>query len=202
MLSAVLLATLKGQTDASDYFPLTKGVSWTYEVSGSGTSTRYVDSVGNTQTIDGQDATPIVSKVGAKVDGSTFYRVTADTVYVVAFEQNKPLGSPYPILKFGSGSNDWTFDGETQWLGTSAPLSMKGRVKKIGQRDVLGTKRDAIEVTIDAIIGAKDQPNLKSSQVYVYARGIGLVEMKDTMKVKDVKQVTVKKLVAYSGGNG
>jgi len=202
MFTALVLASVPKAVDVADYFPLKSGVTWTYEVSGAGTSTRYVDSTGNVQAIQGKDATPIVSKVNGKVDGSTFYRIDGDTVYVVAFDQNHPLGTPYPILKLGTGRNDWTFDGETQWLGQSAPLSMKGRVKKVGQRDVLGTKREAIEVTIDAVIGAKDQPNLKSNQVSLYARGVGLVELKDTMTVKDFKQVTLKKLVAFDGGNG
>lgn len=187
--------------EASDYFPLVTGTKWTYQDEANGSSSTYVDSVGNSQDIGGKPATPIVTLDGAKIDGSTFYRVENGQVFVVAFEQNKPLKVPYPILKVGSGKSDWDFVGITQWYGADAPMTIHGSAKRSGQREFFGAKRDVLEVILDANVGPKAAVGLKSHQVSIYAKGIGLVELKDTTTMNKNKSERKRKLISFEPGS-
>lgn len=199
MLTAVAIASIFVVSDAADFFPLNSGRSWVYSDSGI-QSEGYVDSVGNSQPIAGKDATPIVTTFNNKVDGSTFYRVEDDTVWVVAFEQNRPLTSPYPLFKVGSGAASWSYTGSTQWLSASTPMTMVGKSKRIGKKEYFGETREVLEVTVDATIGPPGQVNMKSHQVSLYAKGIGLVELKDKTTIN--KDTSERKRVLLSFGPG
>ncbi len=202
-LCAAIALSQEKPSDVSDFFPLVKGTVWTYQDTSNGLTTIYKDSVGNEQPIGdkgGKLATPIVSKVDSDVDGSTFYRVEGDQVLVVAFDQNKPLPNPYPIIKLGSDKNTWQYTGATQWYGELAPLTIKGSTRRTGQKEFFGEKRDTIEVVMDATVGPEGKMGAKKHQVYVYARGIGLVSLRDTTTLDKTKVDRERKLVAFSPG--
>ncbi|MCW5937689.1 MAG: hypothetical protein KIT11_10340 [Fimbriimonadaceae bacterium] len=197
MVAAVLTCALAPQVKAADFFPLRTGDAWVYEDSGQSLSSRYDDHVGNVQEVGGGKAVPIISVVEGKIDGSTFYRVTDDTVYVVAFDQNKPLGAPYPILKVGDKAN-WEYVGETQWYGAPAPLTVKGKSKRGRDQDVLGVKREILEVTLEASIGPPDGTSIKSKQVALYAKGVGLYDLKETQTIGKRKIERHRRLLSFT----
>jgi hypothetical protein len=196
--SAFLLAfASRSESGAATFFPLVAGTKWVYSDTAINQD-GYVDSVGNTQDIAGRPATPIVTTRNGKVDGSTFYRVEDDQVLVVAFEQNRPLGSPYPILKVGPGNVKWTFVGSIQMMGAPAPIAMKGSSKRAGHKELFGSKRDLLEVTIDITIEASPGMTVKTHQVSTYAEGIGLVELKEKTKVNKNTSERTRKLVSFT----
>lgn len=201
MLAVAFLAMLPAPTlEVGTYFPLATGTTWTYEDVNEAGSQTYVDSVGNEQEVGGLKAWPIVTKFGNKIDGSTFYRIDGDEVLVVAFDQNKPLPAPYPIIKLGSGKNAWEYKGTTQWIGDEAPLNIKGTCKRAGSKELFGSKHEVIEVVLDASIGPKGSAGLKSHQVSLYASDIGLIELKDTTTVNKRKTVKTRTLIAFKAG--
>jgi hypothetical protein len=165
---------------------LTPGTVWVYQDVVDGLATVRTDRVGNPLPVGGANAVPIVSIVRGQVDGSTFYRVEGDIVWVVAFDQNRPLDRPYPALKVGSRRVGWQHTGPTQWMGAPDVISIKGSSRPGGQRDVLGAKRETLEVTVEAQVGPEGL-NLKSKQRSVYARGVGLVSTEETITVNKNK---------------
>ncbi|MBS1723266.1 MAG: hypothetical protein JSS66_09975 [Armatimonadetes bacterium] len=199
----VLLAFgVTAKIDVSDYFPLKTGTKWVYIDSSEGQSATYTDSVGNVQSVGGRDAVPIVTKIKDEVDGSTFYRVEGDQVLLVAFDQNNPLASPYPILMFGDGKNNWSYTGSTQWLGAPAPMTMKGSCRRAGSREVLGETREIIEATVDVVIGPERGVNMKSHEVSVYAKGVGLISLKGTTTYNKQKSERSKTIVSFTPASG
>ncbi|MCW5939624.1 MAG: hypothetical protein KF884_01135 [Fimbriimonadaceae bacterium] len=200
ILALVLVAASK--PDAGDYFPLKPGTTWVYEDVVDGLTSLRADRVGNAQSIEGTDAIPIVTTIRGRVDGSTFYRIEGGTVWVVAFEQNKPLDRPYPVLKAGSKRESWQHTGQTQWMGAPDVISIKGSSRPAGQRDVLGEKRETIEVTVEAQVGPNGL-NLKSKQKSIYARGVGLVSTEETITVnknKSTRKTTLREFKPADGG--
>lgn len=198
LLAAAVIGNPVSEVEA--FFPLDTGRTWVYQdsaVSGDG----FVDTVGNSQEVGGKPAVPIITTVSGKVDGSTFYRIENDEVLVVAFEQNNPLPSPYPILKLGSGKNNWEYQGSTQWLGSAAPMTVRGSAKRNGSKQLFGEKRETVQVTLDAVIGNGEGVSIKSKQVCLYAKGIGLVEMTDTTTINKTKSERKRTLVSYKPGS-
>ena len=201
MLPVAVFAWVASQhQDVAEFFPLKTGTTWTYQDEAGATAQTFIDSVGNEQKIGDETATPIVTKFNGQIDGSTFYRIDGDTVFVVAFDQNKPLAAPYPIVKYGSGKNTWDFKGVTQWLGADAPLSVKGSCKKVGDKELFGSKHQVIEVVLDAVIGPSGASGIKSHQVSHYASGIGLVDLKDTTTINKTKSQRTRTLVSFKAG--
>jgi hypothetical protein len=170
--------------DAGDFFPLKPGTTWVYEDVVDGLTSLRTDRVGNPQTIDGLLAVPIVTTIRGRIDGSTFYRVEGGAVWVVAFDQNKPLDRPYPVLKADTKRVSWQHTGQTQWMGAPDVISIKGSSRPAGQREVLGEKRETVEVTVEAQVGPNGL-NLKS----IYARGVGLVSTEETITVNKNKSI-------------
>jgi len=199
IVSCFIAMSISSVSDIEEFFPLDPGRTWFYSDNGI-TTAGASDRVSNPQEVGGKLSTPIVTVINGKVDGSTFYRIEGDQVIVVAFEQNRPIASPYPILMFGPGKNSWEYSGSTQWLGEPAPMTIKGTTKKSGSRELFGSKRDTIEVTLDAVIGEGNGINMKSHQVSTYARGIGLVELTDQTTMKKTKTVRKRKLVSFTPG--
>ena len=200
-LTCLIAVAVTTMTEVEEFFPLETGRTWTYSDNGA-TTEGGQDRVGNQQDVGGHPATPIVTVVDGKVDGSTFYRVDGDQVLVVAFEQNNPLASPYPILVLSKSKNSWQHSGTTQWLGAPAPMSIKGSTKRTGKKELFGESRDTIQVTLEAVIGDEKGINLKSKQVSTYARGIGLVEMTDRTTMNRKNMDRKRTLLAFTAGSG
>lgn len=199
MLASLAIAlTVKSASEVEEFFPLDTGRTWTYSDNG---TLGGMDRASAPQKVGDAPATPIVTVIDGKVDGSTFYRIEGDQVLVVAFEQNKPLEAPYPILQLGKGKNTWNYAGATQWLGGPAPMTIKGSTKRAGSREVAGVKRDVIEVTLEAVIGEESGVNVKSRQVSIYARGVGLIELTDRTTMKKTTTERKRKLISFTTGN-
>ncbi len=201
-LGLVLVRTQAAPVEGTEFFPLVAGSSWVYSDTGGGAGGAFTDVVGEPAEVMGVMATPIVTRMGTREDGRTYYRVDAGTVTVVAFDLKKPLAAPYPILKATGKKESWTYSGESQWLGESVPLFMKATCRPVGKREVLGERRDTVEVVIEATIGAQDKTGVKSRQVSLYARGVGLFELKETTTIGDRKLERRRTLISYRPGAG
>lgn len=132
----------------------------------------------------------------------TYYRVEDDSVLLVAFDDGKPITQPYAIAKFGSGRVTWTFAGETNFINDPVPMKLEGSARRAGSRTVLGTRREVLEVTLDATVGPEDQAGIKTRQIAVYAEGVGLVEMRETRQLGQRKAERRRVLTSFTPGPG
>lgn len=202
MTAAALLLIAASRQDAAAYFPLNSGSTWVYTDSVGKMSETHKETVGNTIEIGGQPATPIVTWVDGQVQGSTYYRVEGDTVWVVAFVQNAPLEQPYPVFKLGPRRVTWEHSGTTEFSGQAAPLKLKGSSRPVGKRKVLGTEREVVEVVVEAEIDPGAGAPMKSHQTSLYAAGVGLYEIKEKFVFGQEKAERKRVLQSFSPGGG
>lgn len=208
MIGAFLaLAILIPQSvTVEDYFPLREGDEWVYdEVTKGRTREMFTDTVGETIEIEGVPATAIVTTAADGSKESTYYRVVNNKVFVIAFDPKSPIKDGYAIIDFGSPKNKWDFVGETSFMGAKAALELKASWKKAGSREVEGEKRELIEVTLDAVVvdteasGAAGMVvGVKTKQVSTYAKGIGLIEMKEEAQMGRSKSERVRTLRKFT----
>lgn len=200
-LTALALGlALQKPAPAADFFPLRKGEEFTYQEEGRVGALTVVDVVGEEIEIDGKPATPIFTSVQGSNPEAAYYRIEGDSVYVVGFSLAQPLQTPYTIVKLPSGrSSTWSFSGETQFINDPVDLWMKGSSRMVGTRDVLGTKREILEVTLEATVGSQ-KDGIRTKQIALYARGLGLVEMKEIGEIGKQKSERVRKLVKHRTG--
>lgn len=176
----LLAATLLSQTptvtlSAADFFPLVQGTRRTYEEKSRDTS-QNVDQVGPAVQIKGADAIPIITQVNGQTVTTTFYRVSGDTVYLIANDMDHPLPKPLPILQVGDKPLQWDYQGlagEDKW---AEAISMKGASKMLGEKMVLGKKVPVLEVKLVTTMGPSMAREV-IEQTATYAKGIGLVEL-------------------------
>jgi hypothetical protein len=200
--AAALLLIAAAPQDAAAFFPLTQGASWVYTDTVGVMAETHKETVGNTIEIGGAPATPIVTWIDGQVQGSTYYRVEGDTVWVVAFVQNAPLEQPYPVLKVGPRRTTWEHTGTTEFSGQTAPMKLKGSSRPVGKRKVLGTEREVVEVVVEAEIDPGAGTPMKSHQTALYARGVGLYEIKEKLSFGQEKAERKRVLQSFSPGGG
>ncbi len=164
---------------ASDYFPLVPGTKWTYQESGERTKFMIVDEVKAPSAIGGRQAFPIVSTLDGRLLETRYYRIEGDTVLLVAFDKQKPLTVPHPILKVGDHKTVWEFTGVTPFMNSLAEFAFKADSERKGKRSILGREAECVEVRINGIVDGGGGTKLESRQTAVYAKGIGLVEMRE-----------------------
>lgn len=202
MLAAVLVlaASVLDAPRIADYFPLTPGTSWVYEDSEGKLTSRFEDRVGESVAIEGKPAWPISSWVDGQMADTVYYRHEDDAAVLVAYDAKKPLVRPYAILKIGSGKSTWSFDGTTSFMGEPAPMRMTGESRPGRTLTVLGTKRPTVQVSLEATIDGGPTIQLKSKQSCVYAQGVGLVEMRETVTVGKKTTERRRRLISYRQG--
>jgi len=184
----------------AEYFPMNPGDEWTYEEKAGKSGAVSVDAVGSAVPIAGSPAIPISTRLDGQPSGVAYHRIVGDSVMIVAFEIDKPLDPPYPILKCDSDRRGtWEYNGRTSFMGEFANLTLKGSTKPGPMMDVLGTKMETIEVRLDAVVSVPELPNagVKNQQIAFYAKGIGLVELRETSQVKNRREERTRKLVSY-----
>lgn len=206
MLSALLAASVLAtqELDVADFFPLNPGDQWTYREQVGGLAMRVEEETGEAQDVVGIEATPIVGELmgtGSRAERkeAVFYRVEDNTVYVVAFKRNQALAEPYPIIKWDDGPTNWEFKGTAMYFGVPAEMEMRGRAVYKEDVEVMGSKIDAIEVTLETTLYADFGSEIKSKSVSLYGRNVGLVEMTSEEQIGDSEaEKRVRKLVAFS----
>lgn len=192
-----LAAALQNPLTADSYFPLNPGDRYVYEEDYSGRKDTFVDTVGEPVKIGEVMATPVQTKRGSSFQESVFYSNDKDRTLVIAFEKEKPLTNPYTILKVGSDTQTWNYIGETSHMDEVVDLVIQGKSRMVGKRKVLDNQVECIEVTLEATLAPGDVTSIKTTQVAVYAFGIGLVEMTSTEEMGRRKATRKRTLVAY-----
>jgi len=200
--SAALALSLLSPTASTvaDYFPMNPGDEWTYEDRSENNVQRSEDLVESPILIKGRAATPISTRLDGAPAGIAYHAIDGDSVLIVAFDIKEPLEPPYPIIKCDENRRgSWTYTGETSFMNEKASLALKGSTKPGRQVELMGEKRDTIEVRLEAVISVPEMPRagLKNTQTAIYAKGIGLVEMKEVSEVGRRRQERTRKLVEY-----
>lgn len=197
LLAFSLLSSPRPADFVADFFPLNPGDKYTYIETAGSAAYKVTDTVGDIVKIKEEEAIPVGTKSGATDNGSTFYRIVDDTVYVIAYDAKTPLEEAIPVMKIGDREVKWDFAGMTSVLDDkNTAMIIKGSSHKAGQKQVLGQKRDIYEVTLDIQVGA-EKGGFKSKQVAEYARGIGLVMMKETSIINKKKTERTRTLSEY-----
>ncbi|MCB8933192.1 MAG: hypothetical protein H6534_07095 [Chthonomonadaceae bacterium] len=199
MITFLLAASILAPS-AADYFPLVPGTKWHYEEHVGKGVTIHLDEVLEPVDVGGHPATPIASSLNGHVYDTVYYRVVDDTVMLVAYDAKKPLELPVPILKVGDGRIRWEHVGETQLANEPAALSMKCESAPKGEREVLGRRVPVIELKVDASVGGSDMTGIRNRQTAIYAKGIGLVELKGEGTVGPRTTKFERKLVKFEPG--
>ncbi|HMS53904.1 MAG TPA: hypothetical protein PKA27_00760 [Fimbriimonadaceae bacterium] len=197
MIAALLALTSIQAVSASDYFPLQTGTKWTYRSESGGLSATQIDEVGTKIEIDGREATPIVTKVNGRTVGTSYYRVDGDTVYLIAEDPKKPLVDPQPVLKVGATKQDWSFGGQTSFMGAGATIDLKGTSSAPKARKVLDRQIESIEVRLDMKVATSEALGMNGRQTSVYAKGIGLVELQSEQTVGKQKSKSNLRLLKF-----
>ncbi len=203
ILPVLALCTLNNRMEASqaaDYFPLEPGSRWVYLEQNGGLGEEYEDRAGVAVTLGTNLCNPVSTYSHNKLLASVYYRVEADTVYLAGFDLKRPLPNPYPILKVGPGKTSWKYSGGTQFYSGPATLDLKGESHAIKDMEWSGKKVPALQVHLEAIITGMDGVVIKSNQVGIYAKGIGLVELRDSGSIGKERSVRSRKLIFYEAG--
>jgi hypothetical protein len=182
MILPLLIASAMSASagSVSDFFPLKAGSKWVYErISSDGTQqVEYV--AGTSQKVGKLLAVPMLASAARGPEGTTYYAIEGDTVFVVATDAKRPLQNPRPILKLGaSGNTRWRWDG----VDEGAYLTMEAQSVLKGKRKVLGAEHEILELKITANLGTAQIPWLVKQTAY-YARDVGLIEMTEEQLLK------------------
>ncbi|MFN3962806.1 MAG: hypothetical protein ACK4NQ_07510 [Fimbriimonadaceae bacterium] len=213
MISFVLAASLSSALvsapvaeRASDYFPLQKGTSWSYTDTAERLTLQVEDRAegefevkkAEFEETKEEDKRPgvMMPAIGtydtrSGFMGRTFYLVSDKDIRVGALSRHEPILEPYPIMVLPLGDTEkFGYDGLVPMSGTTERLVLDGTAKRLASVKVLGNEYPGIEITMDMKIGQGDLL-LRVTQVAVYAKGIGLVSMQETVRTeRDVTRRT------------
>lgn len=214
LLALVLLQnSAPAPNDLAAYFPVGVGSKWVYEETikqgRSPQQTRtFIDTVGEPADILGTPAVTFISKDPLGNTETLHFVVTKEevrTIFPVGTGEDA-VPSGYPVFKFTTDKTAWDYSGVTTLSGDPVDMILKASSRSIGQRDVLGTKRDAIEVKMEVLINAVPESDfgsmqgatIKTVETSIYARGVGLVETKSNVTYGKNKMERSRKLVSYT----
>lgn len=179
MIALAIAATIFAG-DVRDFFPLTAGTKWTYETIASGPKVVSITEAVAPETVDGEPAIPLKTKIGGQVVETLFYRAKEDSLFVVAYKASQPLDEPRTILMLpGAGPAKWTYETNEDGL----PLKVSCEASMRGKRTFLEQEVDVVELKLDAVLGDTGSIAMQFKQTAIYARGIGMIEMNEERKV-------------------
>lgn len=183
---------------AAEYFPMPAKARWDYETTGDGAGI-YSQVVGEPVDVGGVMHTPIEILIGGKSVASTFYQVTTGGVYVLGTNPKSFYERPQPVFIFDEKGTKWDFDGPSPYeADKQARMFMKGQSKSIGLRSVAGEKRDCIEVRTETKIGLSEKTATVFTQISIYAKGVGLAEMDETIQFGRTTNKRKVKLIKFT----
>jgi hypothetical protein len=164
----------------SEFFPLNPGDTWEYVAEGQGGTIRLTNRVQPAKEVgDVPAAFPVDTIVQGRTTGTTYYMVKDNSVYVVAFDIKKPLFEPRQMLTLEEKTAKWDYQFTEDYL----PVDVKNEATLRGRRKVLDREVDVLELKVDAVLGDPKGANERMTQVFLYGRGIGLIEMTEERKV-------------------
>lgn len=188
MIAALVLGCVVA-LDVAEFFPTKAGTEWKYEMLSTGSRVVSTTKAGAPVTIGDEQAIPFKTTVGGTLVETIHYRLSTDTVYVVAYKAVEVFDEPRPILRVAEGGAKWDVDTSEDGL----PLSLKNESTMRGRRKVLEQEVDVLELKVVAVLGEKATLSTEYKQTAIYGRGIGLVELTEERKVnKKVYKRTVK----------
>jgi len=181
ILPAIVL-TACAEQGISEFFPLKAGTKWTYLEKAKFDTLEYVDEVKQGIKIGERYTIPVETRANGKVLETRHYQIEGDTVLLVAYSSKLLLEPPQPVLKSANGKVSWTYAGKTPFLGAMVPIELKATVTPKGKRKVLDTDRECIELNMDAKMYGGAGMTIDFHQVALYAKGVGLVEVKQRQR--------------------
>lgn len=200
-MTSILLAAALLAPSVGDYFPLVPGTKWYYEEKVGRMATMQQDEVLEPVLVGGSPAYPITSALNGSVFDTLYYRIDSSTVWLVAHDPKEPLDLPVPVLKLDTGRLKWEHIGPTMLANEPSPMTMKCESAPKGLRDVLGTKRETLELKVDAMVGGTGT-GIRNVQTSIYAKGVGLVHMRGEGKVGKTTTKFERTLVKFEMGGG
>ncbi len=176
----MLLAAAIFAPNIAEFFPLNPGDSWEYVAEGAGGTIRLTNRVQAPKEVgDVPVAYPVDTLIQGRTTGTTYYMVKENSVYVVAFDIKRPLFEPRQMLTMGEKTVKWDYQFTEDYL----PVDVKNEATLRGRRKVLDREVDVLELKVEAVMGDPKGANERMSQVFLYGRGIGLIEMTEDRKV-------------------
>jgi hypothetical protein len=199
----LIAASLLFAAQTADYFPLTPGLTWEYEVSIEGTviSAKQVMKSLEPTKIEGEAVVPVQVWLDGRLDSTAYYRVGTEFVFLAATDGKALMSPQVPVLPVApKAGQKWDFDGTTRVLGGGAGTKVKSKVIGTTTVEVMGEKRAALRIESEATLGSG--PNaMNTKTVEMYVAGIGLVYRKQEYKSKQSGSA-VMRLVKFSGASG
>lgn len=222
MISFVLAASLSSALvsapaaeRATDYFPLHKGTSWSYTDTAERLTLQVEDRAEGEFEVKKEEfeetkeedkrpgvMMPTIGTYDTRSGfmGRTFYIVSDKDIRVGALSRSEPIVEPYPIMVLPLGDTEkFGYDGLVPMSGTTERLVLDGTAKRLASVKVLGNEYPGIEITMDMKIGQGDLL-LRVTQVAVYAKGIGLVSMQETVRTERDVTRRSRTLTAFKAG--
>lgn len=214
VLALAILSPTLPQTAVSDFFPVKPGSKWVYEETMKQakrpTSTRtYTDSVGEIEEVAGLKAVPLTTRDSQGSSDKVHYVMRDDSVDILmTFEvDGETVPLMYPVLKTSSErETSWNYAGKTDFAGDPVDMILNATSRPSGTKEVLGQKVETLEVKMDVVINIIPEDafsslqgsTVQTEQVATYAKGIGLVEVKEKIKIGKNTMERTRKLVSYS----
>lgn len=184
-----------------DFFPTEAGSTWTYRDTINKTESTCEDQIIGSFDVNGLTTIGIRSRIDDRNFENTYYRIEKDKVMLVGFDIKQPLSKAYPVLQLPNGGpRKWSHSGETMIFDERAPLEMECTAKMLYSFSYKGEKYPAIEVSIKGVVDMGSRAAVKSDQVAVYAKGIGLVRLRETGSFGKQKFTRVRELTNYRIG--
>lgn len=212
----ILTVLMAASVAVSDYFPLNEGDEFQYEETIGKRTYALVKKVQAPVMEGTRTVTPLVTDMGSGQPETTHYTMDGDSVkvFMVAQKQKRDKGLPqvddngnpvyekremmYPVFKATDKETEWSYSGQTALLTDFASLDLTGKAKFLGQKTVLGVKRDVIQVTLKMTVGASDGPAIRETNTAYYAKGIGLYQSDSTQSFGKRTQERHLRLLAYN----
>jgi hypothetical protein len=194
MIPTLLCMFMRQAPTAADYFPVVPGTVRTYQDKSGNT---LINTIRKPLDMGGVAAIPINESLGAGLGKTTYYRVDADMVSIVAYDIKNPLPTPMPVLKLGTGKISWDFQGRTATGASGERLLARGEAKFAGQKMILGNKVDILVVNLAAAVG-NGMSGYTIEQTTTYGKGLGIVEQKTKMTLGKRTNESLFKLVSVS----
>lgn len=212
LLCSLLVATVQ-ENPVADYFPVQPGAKWVYEESmkegrNPARTSTFTDVAGEPEEVLGIKAIPFRTLGARSNEAAVHYLFQEDTVQLLLTVKVDGADTPikYPVLKFTDRETTFDYSGLTNFAGDPVDMILIGRSKKLGARKVLDQNTDVLEVKLDIIInvlpedafGSLQGATLRSEQTALYAKGIGLFQLTEKIRIGNSNIERNRKLIAFT----
>ncbi|MBI1756265.1 MAG: hypothetical protein HYR64_04060 [Fimbriimonas ginsengisoli] len=198
----MLFALMLTQGVGNPFFPLVEGTRLVYDDTVR-PGAWVTNEVGKSETVRGKPASPIRSTSQGQDLGAVFYRTEGDSVLIVGHGAATPYPQPWPLFRLPEGKREatWSYEGDMPVFGEPMAMQLSGKAVLGGRRKVLDRDVDVLLVEID-ITASSGEVVVKNHQSCMYAREIGLVEMKEVARVAGQPREHTIKLVRIETPGG